>query len=209
MHYSDSSRAGPCRLLADAAVLCRRGNGMSSYVEELLGKWLADESVLVVYLASFVTLLFCAGAFALWMLGFDRTEQMKKRAWIITLFSAVSCFLTSLYACNEPPVGWDFRLSPALMGETNLTRFVVHFFRVQAVLDLGLGVLFYRPELKLLTSVVHHIAYTLLCTWMLANRCSLMFIICCLEELPTGILALGRINKAWRMVSFSRGLQPA
>jgi hypothetical protein len=173
---------------------------MSGYLDTVIGPWLEDEVMLMVYLTGSMTALFAVGATALSQMGFSKEDQIKKRAWIITGFSSGCCFLLGVYACNEQPIHWDFSLRARLMGESNLSRFVVHFFRVQAVLDLALGVLFYRSELYFLTSIVHHIAYFLLCNWMLRNACSLMFIICCLEELPTFFLALGHLNKAWRTV---------
>mmetsp|Transcript_2386 Transcript_2386/g.3803 ORF Transcript_2386/g.3803 Transcript_2386/m.3803 type:complete len:141 (+) Transcript_2386:2321-2743(+) len=50
----------------------------------------------------------------------------------------------------------------------------------------------------MLTSVVHHISYAILCTWMLRVKASLLFSICLLEELPTFIMACGRLNKDLR-----------
>jgi len=47
----------------------------------------------------------------------------------------------------------------------------------------------------MLTSVVHHVSYAILCTWMLRVKASLLFSICLLEELPTFIMACGRLNK--------------
>jgi hypothetical protein len=66
-------------------------------------------------------------------------------------------------------------------------------------MDLFLGVLFYREHLYLLTSWIHHIAYFVLCTWVLGTRkwCPL-FAVCCLEELPTLVMAAGRLDAAWR-----------
>ena len=172
---------------------------MGSYMEILSARLLEDEFALDVYLAVSLTVLFAVCSAACSLMGMDRETHVKKRAWIITTFSSGLCFMLSLYACNTPPIFWDFRLRTALMGETSLSRLVVHFFRAQAALDLILGVIFYRKQLYFLTSVVHHIAYFLLCNWMLANSCSLLFVICCLEELPTLVMALGRLNTAWRM----------
>ena len=171
---------------------------MSGYVDKVLGGLLENELALDVYIAVGLTVLFVLGSCSCSLLGVEKSKQEKKRAWIITTFSAGSCFLLSIYACNEAPISWDFRVRTALMGETSLSRFVVRFFRVQAVLDLALGIVFYRAELHYLTSFIHHIAYFLLCNWMLKTNCSLLFIICCLEELPTFFLGLGHLNKDWR-----------
>jgi len=171
---------------------------MSGYLDKVFGELMQDELQLDVYLVVGLTILFVFGAVGCSLAGVTKESQVKKRAWIITTFSAGFCFLVSIYACNEAPINWDFRLRAVLMGETSLSRFIVHFFRAQAVLDLVLGVIFYRGELNFLTSIVHHTAYFLLCNWMLAHSCSLMFIICCLEELPTMLLGVGHINKKWR-----------
>ena len=175
-----------------------RGATMSGYVDRVLGVLLEDEFALDAYIAVGLTVLFVLGAIAASRLGAEKSKQVKKRAWIITTFSAIACFLLSIYACNEAPISWDFRLRTALMGETSLSRFVVRFFRVQSVLDVLLGLVFYRSELDPLTTYFHHFAYFLLCNWMLKNACSLMFVICCLEELPTFMLGLGKLNGSWR-----------
>ena len=172
---------------------------MGGYAEELSASLLEDEFMLDVYLTVAVTVLFVVCSATCSLVGMDRETQVKKRAWIITTFASGLCFLLSVYGCHTQPISWDFRLRPALLAETGLSRTVVRFFRVQAALDLVLGVIFYRTQLYFLTSVVHHIAYFLLCNWMLANNCSLLFLICCLEELPTFIMALGRLDTSWRM----------
>ena len=59
-----------------------------------------------------------------------------------------------------------------------------------------------RRELHVVTSVIHHTAYMLLCNWMLRVRASIMFSVCLLEELPTFIMACGRLNKDLRSDHF-------
>jgi len=129
-------------------------------------------------------------------------------------------------------------MRPEMLMETNLSRFLVHFFRAQAVLDLVWGFVFYRcarsrimqprlpaharsllrlcvrgsaltravrrcrRELHVVTSVIHHTAYMLLCNWMLRVRASIMFSVCLLEELPTFIMACGRLSKDLRSDHF-------
>lgn len=175
-----------------------RRAAMSGYVEKVLGVLLEDEFALDMYITAGLTVLFLFGALTASLVGVQKNKQVKKRAWVITTFSAGACFLLSVYACNEGPISWDFRLRKALMGETSLSRCVVRFFRVQSALDVVLGLVFYRSELDPLTTYFHHLAYFLLCNWMLNNACSLMFFICCLEELPTFLLGLGRLNSNWR-----------
>jgi hypothetical protein len=201
---SRSNKEGLVELLLQGQATGIGGAGfgrlvMSGYIEKVLGVLLEDEVALDIYLAVALTGLFLVGAVACFYAGLDQKTQVKKRAWVITTVSAGLCTLASVYTCSQAPVSWDFRVRPALMGETNLSRFIVHYFRAQAVLDLALGVIFYRSQLHPLTSWLHHIAYLLLCNWMLDTHSCLVFTICCLEELPTFLLGVGTLNKDWRM----------
>jgi hypothetical protein len=75
---------------------------------------------------------------------------------------------------------------------------MVRFFRVVQILDIVVGLVHYRSQLTLLTTWIHHSCYTLLCNWMLKRQISVLFGICFLEELPTLIMAIGRIDKRLR-----------
>ena len=52
-----------------------------------------------------------------------------------------------MQSLNAAPLTWSIAMRPEMLMETNLSRFLVHVFRAQALLDLGLGVIFYRQVL--------------------------------------------------------------
>lgn len=53
-----------------------------------------------------------------------------------------------MQSLSAAPLNWSIAMRPEMLMETNFSRFLVHLFRAQALLDLGLGVIFYRhvPE---------------------------------------------------------------
>lgn len=191
-----------CLSLFGVLLLRLFGATSTAWIEEKIAPWLRDEVALDLYLGCGITTLFGVGSLACKHIFADAALQVKKRAWIVSVFAAGFCFVAGVVSLNAPPLNWDIRMRPELLMETNLSRFLVHVFRAQAVLDLVLGFLFYRHELHIITSVVHHTAYAVLCTWMLRVNASLMFSICLLEELPTFIMGCGRLNKDLRSDTF-------
>jgi len=97
-------------------------------------------------------------------------------------------------------LGWDFHFREKLAECSGTSRYVTVWFRIVCVLDILLGLVFYSEHLHPLTSWFHHFAYFLLCNWLvdIGEGYCVFFTICCLEELPTFILALGSIWKSLR-----------
>lgn len=62
------------------------------------------------------------------------------------------------------------------------------------VMDLLLGVLFYRPHVQLLTGWVHHVLYGALVIHLLRTNATVALVAVMVEELPTGIMALGQVE---------------
>eukprot|EP00415_Alexandrium_ostenfeldii_P001654 UN1654 len=75
---------------------------------------------------------------------------------------------------------------------------VSKFFMWGNVLDIVYGVVLYRSELHPLTTWFHHFAYVALLKWVIKKNYCLLFGIFLVEELPTFILSMGRIDKALR-----------
>mmetsp|Transcript_51604 Transcript_51604/g.121098 ORF Transcript_51604/g.121098 Transcript_51604/m.121098 type:complete len:236 (+) Transcript_51604:93-800(+) len=163
---------------------------MASYPERLTA-WVTDPDRAVEgYMTAGTTLYF----FVVCMITSDR----KQRAWSITALSAGACFVAAIFVAQD--MGWNFYMKEEFGTCNGLAHYVTRWFRAISVLDLVLGIVFYIEHLHILTSWIHHIAYFLLCNWLVetANGYCPLFVICCLEELPTFILALGSINKDWR-----------
>jgi hypothetical protein len=121
----------------------------------------------------------------------------KQRAYIISVLNAALSFVAGVYICHYQ-ADWNLSITEKVMRETTLSRFMVRFFRVVQVLDILVGLVHYRSQLTLLTTWIHHGCYTLLCNWMLKRHISVLFGICFLEELPTLIMAVGRLERRLR-----------
>lgn len=79
--------------------------------------------------------------FALFCLAV-KTE--KTRAWFLTALSSGLCTAAGVYVCWK--LHWDFSDLDLLLQETNFTRLCVIWFRAANVLDIVLGIVFYRSQ---------------------------------------------------------------
>lgn len=162
----------------------------------LLADWLGSDKEL----HTDVALAAGLAVYFLLALGVVRPKTEKSRAWLLTAFSALTCsaaFLFGwLYLAEFPelPVE-DHRL---ILLDTNFSRFASRYFRVTLIMDILMGLLFYREHLDPLTSWFHHTAYFMLLTWAINSRVTLCFLMFLVEEIPTFLLALGSINKSLR-----------
>ncbi|KAI8980479.1 hypothetical protein BDB01DRAFT_231340 [Pilobolus umbonatus] len=145
------------------------------------------------------TFLVSISIFLTWFTVWNRRQWArteKERAYVCTLLS--SCVTTS---CSIPLVyriivnGGD--LSEIVEYRPWTVRATV-FFMSFLLLDLILGVIFYRKRIGLLTGWIHHISYLCVLTWAIHNRFCGVFIMMCLLELPTFLLALGSIRSHLR-----------
>lgn len=66
------------------------------------------------------------------------------------------------------------------------------------IMDLVVGTLEYASEVQLLTGWVHHVVYFCIVGVMVATHTTNTFVLMCICEVPTFILALGRIHKPAR-----------
>lgn len=155
-------------------------------LEQLMGvpEWYIDVGTVALFLVWFSvgTLLF-------------KTE--KQRAYVIAVLNAIISIVIGVYVCHVE-LGWDFSKGDWMLKETVASRFSVRFFRAVQVLDVVLGLVFYPSQLYILTTWIHHTAYTLLCNWMLQRDVSILFAICLIEEVPTLIMSLGRLANSLR-----------
>lgn len=98
---------------------------------------------------------------------------------------------TPQFVANDLDLGWT-------MHDTRYGQFICTFFGVYCVLDLLLGWFFYREYVELLTGWVHHSAYLWLMWYVHYHHITTSFLIFCVEELPTFLLALGNVYPPFR-----------
>lgn len=136
----------------------------------------------------------------------------KSRSWLIGLMtSAVLCVVATFFAQNLASV-----MSTAVTAGANdatvsaawtrvafsedhwLSRPTLIFFNVSLLLDIGVGWFEYRDQIHPLTGWIHHSVYILLGSWLLQRGWASSLVAFSANELPTLLLALGSVNKAWR-----------
>lgn len=61
-------------------------------------------------------------------------------------------------------------------------------------MDLSLGMIYYRNKIGLLTGWIHHITYIIVLIWAISNQFCSIFIMMCILEVPTFLLALGSMR---------------
>ncbi|TPX64296.1 hypothetical protein SpCBS45565_g05998 [Spizellomyces sp. 'palustris'] len=122
----------------------------------------------------------------------------KQRAWIITGLTAVVMTTGSL------PFQYSFFFTgPTSLADIPLmdSAFAIGlcgFFASYCVTDLLLGTLFYRSEVHPLSGYLHHSLYGWMSASLVAYHVPGGFCTLSILELPTLVMAIGRINKAWR-----------
>eukprot|EP00873_Tetraselmis_striata_P037917 jgi/Tetstr1/458181/TSEL_044672.t1 len=132
--------------------------------------------------------------------GVLRPASDRPRAWLITAFSTLTCaacFFVAWLVLDELPA-LPIHDPAVVLMDTPFSRFASRYFRVTLVVDLLLGVLFYRKQMDPLTTYFHHTAYFALLTWAINARVTLCFMLFLVEEIPTFLLALGSIDRRLR-----------
>lgn len=123
-----------------------------------------------------------------------RTE--RERAYVCTLLSSSITSTFSLPLVFKLLTnGGD--LSEILAYRT-WTVLVTTFFMTFLIMDLVVGSFFYKNKIEILTGWVHHITYLGTLTWAIHNQYSSIFIMMCILELPTFLLALGSVRSQLR-----------
>lgn len=146
------------------------------------------------------SLLSQLGFYLFWRLTLGAASE-KVRAWGLTLQISTLYSLLGLY--------WVARFNTALLSGTALqllaeeTLFdracVVHMMSY-LVCDLCIGLADYRPQLRVDTTYVHHVAYFLLEAYVLFSGRAYCryYLIFAVLEVPTAVMALGACFPALR-----------
>lgn len=148
--------------------------------------------VLTSVITSFVLL---NGWYAAWNIkGWAVTD--KQKAYVLSLLSSSTMTAGSIPLLRELwKNNWDLQV---IVAERWWTVMLTSFFATFLFLDLSVGFIFYRKKIDLLTGWIHHTTYLITMAWILKNRMATIFVIMCVLEAPTFILALGSINSKLR-----------
>ncbi|EGD82643.1 hypothetical protein PTSG_03301 [Salpingoeca rosetta] len=119
----------------------------------------------------------------------------------------LSWFLATVAAVVQSSLGAGYALqvlrdpdgaADTVWGDDRVSRLSVTFFGVFLVVDLVLGVLFYRKYVDWLSGWLHHVLYLLLVWTLLEHNATGALMPPFLEEIPTALLGLGNMFPALR-----------
>jgi hypothetical protein len=139
-------------------------------------------------------------------------REKKRLAWCISLLnSSITTLICIAYTLIKTltsrglfNANMDIEM---IHGNDNISTITCLMFFSVNLLDLVLGLLFYRSCLGLMTTYVHHTLYMWLMVYLLTGNglfissptpASMAFIWCLIEEFPTFLLALGSVFPAYR-----------
>ncbi|KAI8059672.1 hypothetical protein BDF21DRAFT_467400 [Thamnidium elegans] len=123
-----------------------------------------------------------------------RTE--KERAYVSTLLSSsITSTLSLPLVYRLITNGGDFT---DILAYSTWTVLATTFFMTFLVFDLSIGMIYYRNKIDILTGWVHHITYLFVLTWAIKTQICSAFIMMCILEVPTFLLALGSIRTQLR-----------
>lgn len=132
------------------------------------------------------------------LITFQTIQTRRQRAWILTLISSLVMSVGSL-----PTVvhflwtsGGDLRHHPTQWWDLDV--YLCCFFVAYLVMDLGIGVVHYPDQIHLLSGWIHHVLYAVLVMHLLDRSLTTSFCLMLPLELPTFVLALGRLFKELR-----------
>lgn len=138
-------------------------------------------------------------------------DDTKRMSWSISfLNSLVMSVAAVLYMVKKLPAGFFSFTSykeSVFHGRDNVSVTVCLLFGVANVVDLLLGVVFYRDRLNILSSLVHHPVFAFITYYSVTGNFfghsmtpfTQGFMWMMVEEIPTFVLALGSIFPAFRM----------
>jgi len=119
----------------------------------------------------------------------------KQRCWILTcvnsLVTPLLSFRSLFRIVNNK---WEYVF---VVGGSRSSRFCTLFFMAYLVCELIVGSLDYRKQVSLIMGYVHHVSYLLLSLHLLVENRTNILAMSLLEELPTLILAVGRLGSAY------------
>lgn len=145
------------------------------------------------------TFALSAALFGSWFTIWYKSNLLRttrERAYVCTLLSSSITSMSSLPLVYQLLTnGGD--LSEILVYRT-WTVIATTFFMTFLIMDLSIGIVFYKDKIELLTGWIHHITYLGVLTWAIHNQYTSVFIMMCSLEVPTFILAIGSVRSYLR-----------
>ncbi|KAH0828827.1 hypothetical protein J3R83DRAFT_3296 [Lanmaoa asiatica] len=125
-----------------------------------------------------------------------RCTTVKQRSWVLTTLSsaAMSLFSLPLVVQYASAGGQLKHVTIPLVATDSVGR----FFQAYLIVDLTMGMLFYRSKVNLLTGWIHHSVYVFIVEYAIQESWSRIFCLCAIMEIPTFVLALGSILPHFR-----------
>ncbi|KAG9309702.1 hypothetical protein JVU11DRAFT_10378 [Chiua virens] len=121
---------------------------------------------------------------------------VKQRSWVLTTISSALMSLFSL------PLVVQFAAAKGQLSHVlvplAVTDSVGRFFQAYLIVDLTMGMLFYRSKVNILTGWIHHSVYVFIVEYAIQGRWSHIFALCAVMEIPTFILAVGSFAPRYR-----------
>jgi len=120
-----------------------------------------------------------------------RCSTIKQRSWVLTSVSSAAMSLFSL------PLVLQFAIARGQLKHVPVyslaTDSVGRFFQAYLIVDLTMGMLFYRSKVNILTGWIHHTVYVFIVEYAIQGSWSHIFCLAAVMEIPTFVLALGSI----------------
>lgn len=149
-------------------------------------------------------LQYAAASTGVYLLGFagsgglSKGMEAKRKAWLLTLMCSLGMSLGSMPYVWRLATEHGFVTAPFVYSDDWLSLLVMAWFMAFLVLDLLMGVVQYPKEIGFLTGYFHHTLYMAMCVWAVVNRITISAVATMIMEIPTFVLALGRVDKRCR-----------
>ncbi|KAN0082344.1 hypothetical protein V8E55_008139 [Tylopilus felleus] len=134
---------------------------------------------------SFVLLAVC------YLLLASHCTTVKQRSWVLTSLSSAAMSLLSLPSVLQFAAARG-QLKHMVVYPV-ITDSVGRFFQAYLIVDLTMGMLFYRSKVNFLTGWIHHSVYVFIVEYAIQGHWSHIFCLAAVMEIPTFVLALGSI----------------
>jgi len=176
-----------------AAATAAAAGGLLASIQETFAPLTTTEFKEDVCMATFMYMIGYAA-----LGGFSPLMHVKRKAWILSVLCALGMSLGSIPYVWTLATEHTFDTSKMVYADDRLSLFIMAFFMTFLVLDLAVGLRHYAGEIGLLTGWFHHCLYMGMCAWAVVNGISISAVATMIMEIPTLVMALGRVYKGLR-----------
>ena len=133
----------------------------------------------------------------------DKKDFLRARSWLLSLLmsailTAAGLYYGSMVASTYWFKGWQ-AVHTYLLTADPQARILNLAFLSFLFADICIGLVDYRHNIGLLTGWIHHTVYASVIVWFLWEGVDTFFPAFSPCELPTLLLAVGSVNKHWRV----------